>query len=100
MLVSTAVLVTVNNARALTVLLVTAGRNGAMLTSYTVITKLFVTVKGGWPLSVTASETRFVEGLWNCAGVQLSVPVFELTVRPAGPEISVQLRICAGWSAS
>jgi hypothetical protein len=72
---------------------------GATFTSLTTTSKLFVTLNGGTPLSVTAIVTVFVPGPWASPGVQLINP-FVVTVRPAGPFTSVNVSPFVGTSLS
>jgi hypothetical protein len=61
-----------------------AVRTGALFTSLTIMVKLFESLKGGKPLSLTIMVIRLVEGPWDSEGVQLKIPVNGSRVAPAG----------------
>src|SRR6266850_1257845 len=100
MLDSVAVLVTVSNARAFTVVWKITGSTGATFTSLTITVKLFVALSAGIPLSVTLTRIVFVDGLCVCAGTQLITPVTESIVMPAGAVARSKVKAWAGMSKS
>ena len=59
---------------------------GALFSSFTITVKLLLSLSGGVPLSVTCTVIRFVLGPCASFGVQLSTPLLESKVTPAGPE--------------
>src|SRR6266853_5182722 len=98
-----AALVTVSRARALTVWVEMFDKLGATFTSRTMTRKVLVALSGGDPLSVTTTETAFVEGLLVCCGVQVIKPPFVLSgaiVIPFGADARLKAKLWAGRSAS
>src|SRR2546422_6633447 len=65
-----------------------------------VTVKLLVSLKGGWPLSVTRTVTMFVLDCCETGGVQVITPVVELITIPVGAETRLNVRRFAGISAS
>src|SRR6267142_3096604 len=80
---SVAVLVTTSVVSAVIERLACSGKIGALFTSLTVTTKLFVSLNGGTPLSVTTVVNVFALGPWASVGVQLMIPL-PLIVAPVG----------------
>src|SRR5947207_11740701 len=98
-----AVLVTVSKAKALTVWVEMLDKLGATFTSRTMTRKVLVALSGGVPLSVTTTETVFVDGLLVCWGVQVTTPALVLSgviVMPFGAAARLKVRLWAGRSAS
>ena len=75
-------------------------RLGGLFTSFTVTMKVFVALSGGEPLSVTVTAIVLTLGPCPSVGVQLIAPVSALIVMPAGGEIRLKERLCAGMSES
>src|SRR5437016_7712188 len=98
-----AALVTESRASALTVWVEMFDKLGATFTSRTITRKVLVALSGGEPLSVTATETVFVEGLLVCCGVQVITPALVLNgemVMPFGAAARLKVKLWAGRSAS
>src|SRR5437762_2908643 len=62
--------------------------------------KLLVSLKGGWPLSVTRTVTTFVLVCCETGGVQVITPVVESISIPAGADTRLNVSSFAGMSAS
>src|SRR2546429_7833039 len=65
-----------------------------------VTVKLLVSLKGGWPLSVTRTVTMFVLDCCETGGVQVITPVVELITIPVGAETRLNVRRFGGISVS
>src|SRR5258706_15177766 len=72
---------------------------GDSFTSFTISVKLFVSLNGGVPLSVTRIITGFVLGPCVSVGVHVIAPPAD-TANPAGPLTSAKVSVCAGTSRS
>ena len=73
---------------------------GATFTSLTTTSKLFVTLNGGTPLSVTAIVTVLVPGPCASLGVQVKIPDAPPIAVPAGALSSENVSGCVGTSES
>src|SRR5262245_8191585 len=76
-----------------------ATRTGGLFASVTTTTKLFVSLNGGDPLSVTRTVTVLVLGPCASAGIQLNSPL-AVRVAPLGPVNRLNVSVFAGRSES
>src|SRR6185295_9274465 len=97
---SVAVLVTVSVVNSLMVCVPGTVNTGAVFTSLTTTVKLLVTLRLGVPLSLTFTVMVFVDGPWASVGVQVSTPVTESRLTPAGGLTKAEVKTLAGTSAS
>src|SRR6185295_17121186 len=97
---SVAVLVTVSVVNSLIVCVPGTVNTGAVFTSLTTTVKLLVTLRLGVPLSLTFTVMVFVDGPWASVGVQVSTPVTESRLTPAGALTKAKVKTLAGTSAS
>src|SRR6266536_545222 len=92
-------LVTTNVASAAIVRSPCAGSDGALFTSVTTAVKLFVSLNGGVPLSVTRVVIVFVLGPCASVGVHVITPEPEI-VAPEGAANNVYVKMFGGESLS
>ena len=97
---SVAVLVTTSVASAWIALFGGIVSTGALFTSLTTTVKLLVLLRAGRPSSVTFTVIRLVLGPWVSPGVQVSTPLLESRVIPAGADTRSKIIVLAGMSGS
>src|SRR5262245_60642971 len=97
---SSAVIVNVSVLSSLIVLSKIGSNTGALVTSFTVTAKLFVSLRDGMALSVGLTVSVALPGPCTSLGVQVNTPLLGLMLAPAGGETKLNVSALAGTSES